>query len=120
MNKNPKKIVARPILARPLMQQNCFLAHPYMRPPCNGVYFSNIPKVSSRGGTGRSGFRSSVPKLLTLVSATVIFSVSMAYKMPSYRIFAFDINEMRDPRYGVSTVPDIISLYTRQRPEKKK
>ena len=45
--------------------------------------------TSSRGGTGRSVGRSSVPKDLTLANATVHSFGSIVYKIPSYRMSAW-------------------------------
>lgn len=57
--------------------------------------------TSSRGGIGLSVGRSSVPNERTLAKATVEFSVSMVYRIPSYRISALEMRLILLPMYGV-------------------
>lgn len=57
--------------------------------------------TSSLGGTGRSVGRSSVPNDRTFARATVDSFGSMVYKIPSYRISAFEIRLILLPRYGI-------------------
>ncbi|KAK2140398.1 hypothetical protein NP493_5806g00000 [Ridgeia piscesae] len=57
--------------------------------------------TSSLGGTGLSVGRSSVPNDLTLAKATVDSLGSIVYKIPSYRISAFDIRLILLPKYGM-------------------